>query len=144
MSATIRKIHLGCRALGIEADARHDLQLRLTGKSSLTEMTGAEHQLVIAELKRLGWDADNRATGRKRPAAKRGDVRFCHVIWGKLHQAGAVERAGAAGLNAFVRARFEKAWGAAPLDIDQMTDWRQIASVIEALKAMCGRAGVTL
>jgi hypothetical protein len=66
------------------------------------------------------------------------------VLWGKLVRAGAVDRAGAAGLNAFIRARFEKSWGAAPIDIDAMRDWRQIATVIEALKAMCARAGIRL
>jgi hypothetical protein len=71
-------------------------------------------------------------------------VRFCHVLWGKLHQVGAVQVKGAAGLNAFIRARFEGKWGAAPIDIDAMQDHRQIAAVIEALKAMCARAGVAL
>jgi hypothetical protein len=71
-------------------------------------------------------------------------VRFCHVLWGKLHKAGAVDMAGAAGLNAFVRARFADKWGAAPIDIDALNDHRKIATVIEALKAMCRRAGIDL
>ncbi len=56
-------------------------------------------------------------------------------------RAGAVQVPGATGLNAFIRARFEKTWGAVPLDVDSMRDWKQIAAVIEALKAMCQRAG---
>jgi hypothetical protein len=71
-------------------------------------------------------------------------VRFAHVLWGKLVRAGAVDKAGAAGLNAFIRARFENSWGAVPIDIDAMRDGRQIATVIEALKAMCARAGIDL
>ena len=66
------------------------------------------------------------------------------MLWGKLVKAGAVAAPGAKGLNGFIRTRFEKAWGAVPLDIDQMRDAGQIATVIEALKAMCRRAGVKL
>lgn len=131
---------MACRQLGLDADTRHDLQLRVTGKASLTDMTPAEQERVLAELKARGF----RAAPGKRPAAKRGDVRFAHVLWGKLHRAGAVDQKGARGLNSFIRKRFEGAWGAAVLDVDQMRDPAQIATVIEALKAMCKRAGIEL
>lgn len=140
MTALVRTIHVACRQLGIDAETRHDLQLRVTGKASLSDMTATEQEKVLAELKARGF----RIAGGKRPAAKRGDVRFAHVLWGKLHRAGAVDRAGASGLNAFIRARFAQAWGAAVLDVDQMRDPAQIAAVVEALKAMCARAGIDL
>lgn len=140
MSALVRTIHVACKQLGIDAETRHDLQQRVTGKASLSDMTSSEQEKVLAELKARGF----RVAGGKRPAARRGDVRFAHVLWGKLHRAGAVDKAGAIGLNAFVRARFAQAWGAAVLDIDQMRDPGQIAAVIEALKAMCTRAGIDL
>lgn len=140
MTALVRTIHFACRQLGLDAETRHDLQLLVTGKASLTDMTPAEQERVLAELKARGF----RIAGGKRPAAKRGDVRFAHVLWRKLHRAGAVDKAGAAGLNAFIRARFAAAWGAAVLDVDHMRDAAQIATVIEALKAMCARAGVDL
>lgn len=139
MTALVRTIHVACRQLGLDAETRHDLQLRVTGKTSLTDMTPAEQEQVLAELKARGF----RMAG-KRPAAKRGDTRFAHVLWRKLHEAGAVEQKGARGLNTFVRKRFEGAWGAAVLDVDQMRDPAQIATVIEALKAMCKRAGIDL
>lgn len=138
MSALVRTIHVACKQLGIDSETRHDLQLRVTGKASLSEMSPTEQQKVLNELEARGW----KKTSGKRPAAKRGDTRFAHVLWGKLHVAGVVEKAGAEGLNAFVRARFASAWGASVMDVDQMRDPAQIASVIEALKAMCRRAGV--
>jgi phage gp16-like protein len=138
VTALVRTIHVACKQLGLDDETRHDLQLRVVGKASLTEMTPAEQQKVLKELEALGW----RKTSGKRQAAKRGDVRFAHVLWGKLCRAGAVEQKGAPGLNSFVRKRFEGAWGAAVLDVDQMRDSAQIATVIEALKAMCRRAGV--
>lgn len=140
-AALIRTIHVGCRQLGLDDDTRRELQLRVVGKASLSDMTPAEQQKVLDALKAEGFTPTGGAKV-KRAAAARGDVRFCHVLWGMLHRAGAVDVAGAKGLNAFVRARFEKAWGATPIDIDQMRDWQQIAAVIEALKGMCKRAGI--
>lgn len=144
-TTTIRLIHVAARELRLDEDTRHDLQLAAVGKASLTDMTDAELEKVVAALKTKGFSPANAARGRKgRPPAKRGDTRFAHVMWGKLHRAGKVDKGGAAGLNAFIRVRFEKSWGAAPIDIDQMRDAGQIATVVEALKAMCRRAGIDL
>jgi hypothetical protein len=148
----IKKIHVGCRQLGIDEDTRRDLTLRVVGKDSLRACSAAELEAVVDELKAQGFKPEAKAGaksgakgGRKfRPFASRGDVRFCHVLWAKLAQAEAVSVPGSEGLNAFVRARFEKSWGAVPIDVDQMRDWRQIAQVIEALKAMCLRAGIEI
>lgn len=144
MTALLKSIHVACRQLGLDEDTRRDLQLVATGKTSLKEMTPAEQQLVLDALKERGFKPGPASTNNKsfRRPATRSDVRFCHVLWGKLVRAGAVQLPGATGLNAFVRARFEKAWGAVPFDIDSMRDWKQIAAVIEALKGMCKRAGV--
>lgn len=143
-ATTIRLIHVAARELGLDEDTRRDLQLVTTGKASLKDMSDDELNDVVEALKARGFAPGRKVSTKGRRAANRGDVRFCHVLWGKLAKAGAVEKAGAAGLNAFIRARFEKAWGAAPIDIDQMRDWKQIASVIEALKGMCHRAGIDL
>jgi phage gp16-like protein len=142
-TALIKKVHVGCRALGIDGETRRDLQLQVTGKASITEMTDADLTLVIGALKERGFTPSGGAKA-KRKAAPRADVRFCHVMWRKLHEADAVQVKGAAGLNAFIRSQYSNAWGAAPIDIDTLTDHRKIASVIEALKAMCRRAGIDL
>ena len=140
----IKLIHVAARELALDDDTRHDLQLVTTGKASLAEMTGAELEAVVAALKARGFKPGRSPARKGRKTAPRGDLRFAHVLWGKLAQAGAVDKKGAAGLNAFVRVRFEKAWGAAPIDIDLIQDARQIATVVEALKAMCARAGINL
>lgn len=140
----IRLIHVAARELGLDADTRHDLQLVTTGKASLADMTPAELDKVVDALKARGFRPGRRVARKGRPAAARGDVRFAHVLWGKLVKAGVVEGPGAKGLNGFIRRRFEAAWGAAPLDVDQMQDASQVATVVEALKAMCRRAGITL
>ncbi|WP_306603890.1 phage protein GemA/Gp16 family protein [Azonexus sp.] len=51
-AARIRAIHAACRANGIDADARHDLQLALTGKASLSEMDFSEVTRVLDHLNR--------------------------------------------------------------------------------------------
>ena len=135
-------IHVGCRDLGIDGETRRDLQLLVTGKASMLDMTEADLSKMVAALKERGFKAHGGGAKHKRAAAPRADIRLCHVLWGKLHKAGAVDQGGAKGLNTFVRARFGKSWGAETLDIDQMRDHRQIAAVIEALKAMASRAGV--
>ena len=144
-NTVLKTIHVACRDLGMDNDTRRDLQLLVTGKESLSAMTAAEQLAVLEALKAKGFKPSAGKTSRtyRRPAT-RNDIKFCHVLWGKLVRAGAVDLPGAAGLNAFIRARFEKAWGAVPFDIDGLRDWKQIATVIEALKAMCGRAGIVL
>lgn len=145
MTATLKTIHVACRQLGLDPDTRRALQLQVVGKASLAEMSEDERVKVLDALKARGFRlAPNAARKGYRRAASRGDVRFCHVLWGKLFKSGAVAVPGAAGLNAFVRARFEKSWGAATFDVDGMKDWRQIATVIEALKGMCKRAGIAI
>ena len=141
-ASQIRLIHVACRTLGLDEDTRRDLQLVATGKSSLTKMSDRELEAVVAALKARGFKPSQNAGRRK--AASRGDTRFCHVLWGKLTRADAVKTPGARGLNAFVRTRFESAWGSVPMDVDLMQDAAQIATVVEALKAMCRRAGIDL
>jgi hypothetical protein len=145
-AALIKLVHVGARELGLDEDTRRGLQLAATGKDSLKDMTVPELESVVRALTAKGFrpSAGKGAADKpgRRGLAPRGDLRFCHALWGNLVRAGAVQETGAKGLNAFIRARFEKAWGAAPIDIDQMRDAAQIAAVAEALKGMCRRAGI--
>ena len=66
------------------------------------------------------------------------------MLWGKLGAASHLERPDRAGLNAFLRSRFEGKWQSVPLDIDVLRDHAQINDVIRALKDWCKRKGVPL
>lgn len=132
-----QRIHAGCRDLGLDGDARRDLQLVATGKASMRDMDEADLRKMVAALEARGL----KASLSPRKAAPRADLRLAHVLWRKLGEAGALEKPGRAGLNAFVRSRFEAVWGAVPADIDMLRDHRQIDQVVEALKAWCRRAG---
>jgi phage gp16-like protein len=134
-----RMIHAGCRQLGLDAEARRALQQQVTGKASMSEMTAAELRLVVDRLKKDGFEA--KGGGRRKPAP-RADLRLIHVLWRKLGEAGALERPDRAGLNAFIRTRFEARWGAVPADVDMLRDWHQIDAVLQALIAWGKRAEI--
>lgn len=136
-----QKIHVGCRELGLDSDTRRDLQYAATGKASMRDMDEADMRKVLTVLEQKGFKP---TSAGRRPKAKRADIRFCHVMWRLLHEAGEARVKGAAGLNAFIRARFEKTWGHVPIDIDSMTEWQEIKDVVEALKSWCDRAGIEL
>lgn len=138
-----RQIHVGCKQLGIDADSRHDLQLLVTGKASMADMTDAELRKVVEALEERGFKAGYKggANGRRAPAP-RGDLRYVHVLWGLLGKAGKLEKPGREGLNAFVRSQFERKWSSVPIDIDALREAGQINDVTRALKAMCKRHGI--
>lgn len=141
-----RRVHAACRALGLDEETRRDLQLAACGKASMRDMDAADLERVLARLRRCGWkdgverDVERRVYKR----APRGDLRLVHVLWRKLGEAGVVREPGRAGLNRFVRARFEGVWRSVPIDVDTLRDHRQIAQVITALKDWCAREGVEL
>lgn len=140
-----RMIHVGCKELGIDSDTRHDLQLALTGKASMSEMSEAQLLTVVEGLKAKGFNGGFKGA-KKAPhaAAPRADLRFIHVMWKLLGAAGALQKPGRDGLNAFVRTSFEGKWQSVPIDIDALREAGQINDVVQALKAMCRRAKVKL
>lgn len=139
-TSLIRLVRVAARDLQLDDDTRRMMQLRVVGKESLADMTEAEIEAVVGELKLMGF----KSTGNRRPMASRADTRFAHKLWGMLFTHGKVGQRGAAGLNAFVRERFGASWGAVPIDIDQLQDGEKINDVVQALKAMCRRAGIKL
>ncbi|TRD18375.1 gp16 family protein [Palleronia caenipelagi] len=140
-----RQIHVACRELGLDSDARHDLQLVACGKASMRDMDEADLQAVVRHLKARGWDGGSapRNKGRYKPAP-RADLRLVHKLWTLLGQAGALRDPSRAGLNAFIRSRYEGVWQSVPIDVDALRDAGQISQVINALKDWCARAGVEL
>ncbi len=139
-----RKIHVACRELGLDGDARHAVQIAACGKASMKDMDDNDLTLVINHLKDRGWKPKKPTAKQYRKAAPRADLRFVHVLWRLLGEAGVLDQPTRAGLNAFVRKRFEATWESVPIDIDALRDHEQINDVVEALKAWCGRVGVKL
>ncbi|UFS63820.1 regulatory protein GemA [Paracoccus denitrificans] len=147
-----RMIHVGCKQLGLDEDARRGLQLITTGKTSMSDMTEPELRRMVEALKKRGFKpfgnsyfkGGKTAGGKARPPAPRADLRFVHVLWKLLGEAGALKRPGRDGLNAFIRSRFEGKWQSVPIDVDALRDAGQINDVTRALKDMCRRAGMVI
>jgi phage gp16-like protein len=141
MNRSLHKlIFAACRQLGLDDDARRDLQVSVTGKSSLRDMDDRELKLVVNRLKEAGFE-DKPRNPRHKPAP-RADLRMIHVLWRKLGQAGALRDPTRDGLNRFIRARFGKVWGSVPADVDMLREWRLIDDVIQALKSWGERAEI--
>ena len=136
-----KKIHVACRELGLDNDARRDLQLAATGKASMRDMDDGDLKKVITRLKEAGFE-DSRPRQTKHKAAPRADLRLIHVLWKKLGDAGHLDRPGRAGLNAFIRSQFGETWQSVPADVDMLRDWKQIDAVINALVSWGKRAGI--
>ncbi|MGZ9811262.1 phage protein GemA/Gp16 family protein [Pseudoroseicyclus sp. H15] len=134
-----RKVHLACRELGLDEDARHALQLRVTGKGSMRDMSEGDLAAVAKELEKAGFKPSSKG---RRPPAPRADLRLIHVLWRMLGDAGVLTRPGRPGLNTFIRSRFEATWGSVPADIDMLRDHEKIAAVTQALRDMCRRHGI--
>lgn len=142
MNRALQKtIFVACKELGLDNEARRDLQLQVCGKSSMSDMTDAEMTSVIARLKDDGF-APSGSGQFKHPIAPRADLRTIHVLWRVLRDAGELDRPSRAGLNAFVRARFGDAWASVPADIDMLRDADQIEAVIMALKSWIKRKSI--
>ncbi|WP_419737911.1 hypothetical protein [Ruegeria sp.] len=59
----MRAAHGACRALGLDADARHDVQLAVTGKASMRDMSARDLARLLAHLNTLQGEARSGATG---------------------------------------------------------------------------------
>lgn len=142
MNRALQKtIFVACRELGLDDQARRDLQVVTCGKESMKDMTDADMKAVIDRLKSDGFQI-TQTRAKRQPAAPRSDLRLVHVLWRKLGDAGALERPGRDGLNAFIRSQFETTWGSVPVDVDALRDHDKIAAVIRALKSWGKRANI--
>lgn len=138
-----RKIHVACRQLGLDGDARKAMQCQVTGKESMTDMTEGDLLKVVGHLKGAGFK-DKPGGRKKHPRAKHGGVRLIHVLWSLLGAHGKLKDPTRTGLNKFIRSRFGNTWGAELADVDMLTEHEQISDVINALKDWCWRAGIEL
>lgn len=134
-------VFAACRQLGIDDEARRDLQVSITGKASMRDMTDGDLKLVVNRLKEAGFKDAAPAKSKHKPAP-RADLRLIHVLWKKLGEAGELKRPGRAGLNAFIRAQYEGKWGSVPVDIDALRDHDKIDDVLGALIAWGKRAKI--
>lgn len=121
----MRAVRAACRRQGIDDDSRKLIQQRETGKASMSDMTLAE----------LGKLLDHFNKGWKGPMGHRAHIGKVKALWWTLYWLGEVNEATDTAIGAFVR----RQTGVSAL---RFLDHAKAASVIEALKAWCARAGV--
>ena len=121
----MRAVLAACRRLGIDQDARRELQRDVTGQLSMASMDEAELGRLLDHLNR-----DWRGTNPARP-----HVAKIKALWWSLYWIGAIDEPADHALSAFVK----RQTGIAAL---RFLDHRNAFSVIEALKGWLAREGV--
>ena len=134
-NVSIKAIHAGARQLALSDDSRRALQARITGKESCADMTAAELEAVVKELRRLGAGKSG-SQSRYRPPAGRAQARKIYAMWRALHRAGAVEHGSASAADKWVLGRCGIASAAFVNDNDVFD------RLIAALRLWCKREGV--
>ncbi|MDX3805140.1 MAG: regulatory protein GemA [Bosea sp. (in: a-proteobacteria)] len=79
--AMLQKIQIARRQLQLEEAEYRGLLARIAGVDSAKNLSDRQAGAVLAEFKRLGWEARE----SKRPASDRGEVRKIYALWGALH-----------------------------------------------------------
>ena len=121
----MRAVLAACRRLGLDEDARKDLQLELTGVGSMSDMSEGQLGQLLDHLNR-----DYRGTN-----PDRAHIAKAKALWWSLYWLGAIDEPGDKALSAFVK----RQTGIAAL---RFLDHRGAFSVIEALKSWLEREGV--
>ncbi|MEO5336890.1 MAG: regulatory protein GemA [Magnetospirillum sp. WYHS-4] len=118
-----RAVHVAARAKGLDEDSRRDLYRQVTGKDTLTDMTGPEIGRVLDALNGKAGGLDKQ-------------VNFIAGLWRQLGQvppeAGGVRDPSPAGLRAFVKLETGK-------DDLRFCGADEKRRLIEALKGWLGR-----
>lgn len=118
-------VRAACRRLGLDDDARREIQVGLTGKASMTEMDMADLGKVLDSLNR-DW---------KGPQGHRAHIGKIRALWWTLYWIGAIDEPKDRAIDAFVR----RQTGVSAL---RFLDHRGSHAVVEALKSWAGREGV--
>lgn len=130
MASTTALIHTGLRWIGLSDESdRRALYVRITGRDHLTAMDEQQHDAVLAEIRRLGFETPN---GR-RTVRKSLSGRYAHklqALWIAGWNLGVFRDRDDAALEAFVRRqtglereRFLHHAGDAALVIEALKGW---------------------
>lgn len=129
-ASELRKIRLGCTALGIGDDARRDLMQGLAGVRSSKDLTAGGRAKVLKYL------TDQGAYKVRSGSYPDGHPRKARAMWIKLARDGVIRNGSDAALDAFVKRVTRQRVSSARFLIDPAEG----SIVIEALKAIVARA----
>ncbi len=129
--ALITKINVARKELRMQEDDYRAVLERLTGQSSLRALDVADLEVVVGELRRLGWE--ERAEYRRKKSSQT-HVRMIYGLWLELGDLNALKDPSKAALRAFVK---RQTGISAP---EFLRNFKESTPVIEALKKMVQRA----
>lgn len=130
LNARRRAIFAAARDAGLDEEDRRAVQLRVTGKPSLTGMTLADMDKVLVAIRGSGPATRDRPVG-----STRAHVGKIWALWWSLYWLRAVDRPEEAALNSWVKRQ-------TGMDAVRFLDHKSAVAVIEALKAWAAREGV--
>lgn len=130
LNARRRAIFAAARDAGLDEDDRRAVQLRVTGKPSLTGMTLRDMDAVLVAIRGTGTAKRDRPVG-----STRAHVGKIWALWWSLYWLRAVDRPEETALNAWVKRQ-------TGVDAVRFLDHKSAVNVIEALKAWAAREGV--
>lgn len=130
LNARRRAIFAAARDAGLDEDDRRAVQLRVTGKPSLTGMTAADMDKVLVAIRGTGTAKRDRPVG-----STRAHVGKIWALWWSLYWLRAVDQPEEKALNAWVKRQ-------TGVDAARFLDHKAAVAVIEALKAWAAREGV--
>lgn len=128
----LAKVHIAKKTLGLSDDDYQAVLLRVAGRTSAGDRTGAELDAVLKEFEAKGFSAKARPKG-PRPADHPSAMK-ARALWISLGQLGVVRDPSERALEAFAKRQLgctRMAWA----------DQAMIYKLIEALKSMAERAG---
>lgn len=129
-----RAIFGEARKAGLDAEARHDLQLRVTGKASLTDMTPDDMRAVLAAITGDQAGASRIASDGKDSLPPGTLGKTLTALWISAYHLGVVRDRRDSAACAFVRRQ-------TGLDAARFASVMQMADSIEALKRWMARDG---
>lgn len=134
--ATMAKIHIAKKELGLDDDAQRDIYERVTGKRSLKDMNVKQRMAVLDDFKSRGFKvkrSSKPASGSVNYSAKKY-VRLIFALWASCAKLGEINNASHVALRAFVANETEKR--GKRIDDPEFLTYDQASPIIETLKFM--------
>lgn len=124
----LAKIHIAKKELAMTDDSYQALLLRLTGKESAQTLSLLDLERLLAEFKRLGWQAKPRKKKQVTEDWRMPRIRLIKRLWLWLHQHGQVHDPSDSALLSFCQQHMQAAqllWA----------DSAELNKCVEALKS---------
>lgn len=133
-SRTLARVHVLKKELALADDSYRDIVERVNGHRSAADCTDQQLGALIAELERLGAGQKPRHDGR--PVADSPMAKRARALWLNLWNLDELDDGSERALASFVKRQTGR-------DDMRFCNAQQLAQVIEALKDMCSRAGLS-